>query len=46
MSDHPIELRARLQDPDFASHVNQVLQDFKSYMADKKTWGAQHAPAE
>ncbi len=39
------ELRARLQDPDFASHVNQVLQDFKSYMGDKKTWGAQHAPA-
>ena len=38
------ELRARLQDPDFASHVNQVLQDFKSYMADKKTWGAKHAP--
>ena len=39
------ELRARLQDPDFASHVNQVLKDFKSYLSDKKTWGAQHAPA-
>jgi len=40
------ELRARLQDrPDFASHVRQVLRDFESYMSDKKTWGAQHAPA-
>ena len=40
-----MELRARLQDPDFASHVRQVLQDFASYMGDKKTWGAKHAPA-
>jgi len=39
------ELRARLQDADFASHVRQVLQDFESYMSDKKTWGDQHAPA-
>ncbi len=39
------ELRARLQDPDFASHVRQVIRDFESYMSDKKTWGARHAPA-
>ena len=39
------ELRARLQDPDFASHVRQVIRDFESYMGDQKTWGAQHAPA-
>src|SRR6478735_2584065 len=40
-----MELRARLQDPDFASHVRQVLKDFASYIDDKKTWGAKHAPA-
>ena len=39
------ELRARLQDPDFASHVRQVLQDFASYMSDQQTWGAKHTPA-
>ena len=39
------ELRVRLQDPDFARRVQQVLHDFKAYLADKETWGRQHAPA-
>ena len=39
------ELRVRLQDPDFASHVRQVLSDFESYIGEKKTWCARNAPA-
>lgn len=39
------ELRARLQDPDFAQHVRQVLKDFADYMAEPKTWCAKNAPA-
>src|SRR5688572_2711482 len=39
------ELRVRLQDPDFASHVRQVLKDFNDYMRNEKTWGREHAPA-
>jgi len=38
------ELRARLQDPDFAAHVRRVLQDLQAYLTDKNTWAAQHAP--
>ncbi|TAL06899.1 MAG: alpha-glucan family phosphorylase, partial [Verrucomicrobia bacterium] len=38
------ELRARLQDPNFAAHVRQVLQEFDAYMTEKKTWANQHAP--
>jgi starch phosphorylase len=40
-----LELRARLQDPDFASHVRHVLKDFEAYLSEKNTWGQQHAPA-
>jgi len=39
------ELRVRLQDPDFALHVRQVLSDFEGYIAEKKTWCAKNAPA-
>ncbi len=39
------ELRARLQDPIFAGHVRHVLNDFDAYIAEKNTWGNQHAPA-
>src|SRR5688572_11846601 len=38
------ELRVRLQEPDFAAHVRQVLSDFEAYLTEKKTWAAQHAP--
>jgi starch phosphorylase len=39
------ELRMRLQDPDFAEHVRQVLKCFDSYMNEQQTWAHQHAPA-
>src|SRR6185369_3675233 len=39
------ELRVRLQGPDFADEVRQVLRDFEAYVGEKKTWAAQHAPA-
>ncbi|HEX4118980.1 MAG TPA: alpha-glucan family phosphorylase [Verrucomicrobiae bacterium] len=39
------ELRVRLQDPEFAARVNQVLHDFESYMGDKDTWATHHAAA-
>src|ERR1043165_8957959 len=39
------ELRARLQEPDLAEHVRQVLHEFEDYVGDQKTWGRQHAPA-
>jgi len=39
------ELRVRLQDQDFAEHVRQVLRDFDTYLEEKKTWAARHAPA-
>src|SRR6185312_4902457 len=38
------ELRVRLQNPDFAGRVRQVLGEFESYLADKSTWCHQHAP--
>ena len=37
------ELRVRLQDPDFAERVREVLSGFAAYMNDKLTWGHQHA---
>jgi len=39
------ELKARLQDPEFAAHVRQVLRDFEAYMAETNTWARKHAPA-
>src|SRR6267378_3451065 len=39
------ELRARLQDPDFAERVREVLKAFEAYMNEKLTWAQQHAPA-
>src|SRR4051794_20594027 len=38
------ELRVRLQDPDFAHRVRQVLQSFEDYMGLKETWAARNAP--
>ncbi|MDB6032387.1 MAG: alpha-glucan phosphorylase [Verrucomicrobiales bacterium] len=38
------ELRVRLQDPDFAHRVRQVLQSFEEYMGLKETWGRKNAP--
>src|SRR5271155_883059 len=38
------ELRVRLQEPDFAGHVQAVLQDFNAYLTDTNTWTHQHAP--
>src|SRR6266700_7445871 len=39
------ELRARLQDPDFAERVREVLKAFDAYMNEKLTWAQQHAPS-
>src|ERR1051326_2733730 len=39
------ELRARLQDPDFAERVREVLKAFDAFMNEKLTWAQQHAPA-
>ncbi len=39
------ELRVRLQHPDFAARVREVLQGFDAYLTDKHTWGRKHAPA-
>ncbi len=38
------ELKIRLQDPEFRGSVINVLNQFKSYMEDKNTWGAKNAP--
>src|SRR5947209_6744331 len=38
------ELRVRLQEPDFAQRVREVLSAFADYMNDKLTYGHQHAP--
>src|ERR1041384_6619876 len=40
----PAELCVRLQDPEFARRVREVLHDFHSYLENKETWGNQHAP--
>ncbi len=39
------ELRVRLQEHDFASHVRNVLRDFDGYMSETNTWGRKNAPA-
>src|SRR5438094_7356108 len=39
------ELRVRLQDPDFAERVRQVLLAFEAYLSDKDTWAQSNAPA-
>lgn len=39
------ELRVRLQEPNFAEHVRQVLKEFDDYLADPNTWGREHAGA-
>ena len=38
------ELRVRLQDPDFAARVREVLRLFEAYMNDQHTWAHEHAP--
>jgi len=38
------ELRVRLQDPNFAARVRDVLRDFEAYLGEKSTWCQQHAP--
>src|SRR5437868_3322225 len=38
------ELRVRLQEPDFAERVRQLLQAFEAYMNEKELWGRQTAP--
>ncbi len=39
------ELRARLYDPDFRNKVEQVLEEFESYMNSTSTWASEHAAA-
>ncbi len=39
------ELRVRLQDPDFARRVQDVLGLFEAYMSDQHTWAHEHAQA-
>ncbi|MHB8520083.1 MAG: alpha-glucan family phosphorylase [Limisphaerales bacterium] len=38
------ELHIRLQDPEFAQRVREVLRHFNGYLEEKNTWGTQHAP--
>jgi starch phosphorylase len=38
------ELRVHLQEADFANRVRSVVKEFEIYLADKNTWGHQHAP--
>src|SRR5439155_23282370 len=37
------ELRVRLQDPEFAQRVREVLRHFEEYLQAKETWGRTHA---
>jgi len=39
------ELRVRLQDPDFAARVGEVLRHFNTYVNDQHTWAHEHAQA-
>src|SRR6267142_4748603 len=39
------ELRVRLQDPDFAERVRNVLRAFDSYLKEKNTWARQQVPS-
>src|ERR1041385_4038220 len=38
------ELRVRLQNPDFADRVREVLRQFEAYLSEKSTWCNEHAP--
>lgn len=39
------ELRGRLQDPEFHSHVTAVCKSFRAYMTQKSTWASKNAAA-
>ena len=39
------ELRVRLQDPQFAARVREVLKSFDAYLNDPQTWAHEHAAA-
>ncbi|HEV2207558.1 MAG TPA: alpha-glucan family phosphorylase [Verrucomicrobiae bacterium] len=39
------ELRVRLQNPDFATHVRHVLRAFEDYLRLPNTWAQQNAPS-
>jgi len=39
------ELKVRLQEPNFARRVREVLKSFEAYMSVEKTWGKKHAPS-
>jgi len=39
------ELRVRLQDPDFAERVRNVLHSFDAYLIEKNTWAGNNAPS-
>lgn len=39
------ELRVRLQDPQLAARVREVLKSFDAYLNDPKTWAHEHAAA-
>src|SRR5438876_1300716 len=39
------ELQVRLQEPEFADRVRQVLQAFESYLSEQSAWGQVNAPA-
>ena len=38
------ELSARLRDPDFSAQVQEVLDEFDSYMGNEATWAHAHVP--
>src|SRR2546422_5125240 len=38
------ELQVRLQEPEFADRVRQVLQAFEAYLSEQSTWGQVNAP--
>ena len=38
------ELRARLLDVEFANRVQNVIRQYESYLTEKDTWAAKHAP--
>src|SRR5512140_3701069 len=39
------ELRVRLQDPDFAQRVREVIKSFEAYISEHHTWAREHAAA-
>ncbi len=38
------ELRARLQEQEFAGRVREVVEEFNLYLGERETWGGNHAP--